>query len=280
MTTIVPEATTVGPGQTPVQTGHKLRWAVADSWTVAWRNITAMRRVPQVLVFSTIQPVIFILMFRYVFGGAIRPQAQYAQFPYVDFLMPGIFVQTIAFGSIQTGVGLAEDLGKGLIERFRSLPMARSAVLAGRTTADLVRNVFVLVLMLIVGFAVGFRIHTNVLGLLIAFLVLLLFAFALSWVFATVGLAVGNAEAAQAAAFPLMAPLVFASSAFVPIELQPGWLQVFSAHQPLTLTVNASRALVLGNGPILTPTLQAVAWSIAIIAVFAPLAVSRYRKVA
>ena len=274
-----PTSITPDPGVGPVSTS-KLRWAIADTWTVAWRNLTGMRRVPQVLVFSTIQPVIFILMFRYVFGGAIRPVARYAAFPYVDFLMPGIFVQTIAFGSIQTGVGLAEDLGKGLIERFRSLPMARSAVLAGRTTADLVRNSFVLVLMLVVGFMVGFRVHTNIAALVVAFVVLLMFAFALSWVFATVGLAMGNAEAAQAAAFPIMAPLVFASSAFVPLELQPGWLRVFSAHQPVTITVDAVRALALGNGPILTPTIQSLAWSVAIIAVFAPLAVARYRKAA
>ncbi len=234
-----------------------------------------MRRVPQVLVFSTIQPVLFVLMFRYAFGGAIRvPGVRY-----VDFLMPGIFAQTIAFGSIQTGAGLAEDLGKGLIERFRSLPMARSAVLAGRTVADLVRNLFVVSLMLGVGFAVGFRVHTNVLALLAALALLLLFAFALSWVFAFVGLAMGNAEAAQAAAFPVMAPLVFASSAFVPLESQPGWLQTFSARQPLTILVEAVRALVIG-GPTLTPVPQSVVWSLAIVAVFAPLAVRSYRRTA
>ncbi len=253
----------------------RLRWAVADTFAVAGRNLTAMRRVPQVLVFSTIQPVLFVLMFRYVFGGAIRvPGVRY-----VDYLMPGIFAQTIAFGSIQTGVGLAEDLGKGMIERFRSLPMARSAVLAGRTVADLVRNLFVFTLMLAVGFAVGFRVHTNVAAFLGGVGLLLLFAFALSWVFAYVGLAVGNAEAAQAAAFPVMAPLVFASSAFVPIESQPGWLQVFSEHQPLTIVVNAIRALVLG-GPSLSLALQSMAWSVAIVAVFAPLAVRRHRRAA
>jgi ABC-2 type transport system permease protein/oleandomycin transport system permease protein len=280
MTTIEPAitraaTTTVAPA--PASSG--ISRAIADTWTVAWRNLTGMRRVPQVLVFSTVQPVIFILMFRYVFGSAILPSAEYARFPYVDYLMPGIFVQTIAFGSIQTGVGLAEDLGKGLIERFRSLPMARSAVLAGRTTADLVRGTFVLVLMLLVGYLVQFRVQTNFAGLVMAFLVLLAFAFSLSWVFATVGLAVGNAEAAQAAAFPIMAPLVFASSAFVPLSRQPGWLQVFSAHQPVTITVNAVRALCLG-GPTLHPTIEAFAWAAGIVAVFAPLAVSRYRKVA
>jgi ABC-2 type transport system permease protein/oleandomycin transport system permease protein len=201
----------------------------------------------------------------------------YARFPYVDYLMPGIFVQTVTFGSLQTGVGLAEDLGKGLIERFRSLPMARSAVLAGRTLADLVRSIFTYILMVVVGVGVGFRIHTNVVAFLGSALVLLGFAFALSWVFATVGLAVGNAEAAQAASFPILAPLVFASSAFVPLESQPGWLQTFSAHQPVTLTVDAIRALVLG-GPTIGPVVQSSIWSVAIVAVFAPLAVRMYRR--
>lgn len=255
----------------------RMRWALADASTITWRNLVSMRRVPQVLVFSTIQPIIFVLMFRYVFGGAINTGIP--GIPYVDFLMPGVFVQTITFGSIQTGVGLADDLTKGLIERFRSLPMARSAVLAGRTIADLIRNVFVFVLMAGIGFAVGFRLHTNAFAFVGALLLLLLFTFALSWVFAFVGLKMRNAEAAQAAAFPLVAPLVFASSAFVPLSSQPGWLQVFSAHQPVTLTVNAMRALCVG-GPTLTPTLQSIAWSVGIIAVFAPIAVRSYRQAA
>ncbi len=254
----------------------KLRYALNDSLTIAWRNIVGFRRVPQVLVFSTIQPIIFVLMFRYVFGGAISPGGGV---PYVDFLMPGIFVQTITFGSMQTGIGLADDVTKGLIERFRSLPMARSAVLAGRTLADLARNVFVFVLMAGMGFVVGFRLHTNVAAFVLALLVLLVFSFALSWIFALLGLATRNAEAAQAAAFPIIAPLVFASSAFVPLSSQPGWLQVFSAHQPVTITVDAIRALCLG-GPTLTPVLQSLAWSVAIVAVFAPIAVRKYRATA
>lgn len=277
-TTVTP-VRAAGVSPTPTSRRARLRWAVADTVTITWRNLVAMRRVPQVLVFSTIQPVIFVLMFRYVFGGAIAPTGIYARLPYVDYLMPGIFAQTIAFASIQTGVGLAEDLGKGLIERFRSLPMARSAVLAGRTTADLVRDLFVFSLMVAVGFAVGFGVHTNLFAFLAGIVVLLAFAFALSWVFATVGLAMGNAEAAQAAAFPIMAPLVFASSAFVPLSSQPGWLQVFSAHQPVTLTVNAVRALSLG-GPTSGPLVQSLAWSVGIVAVFAPLAVARYRRAA
>jgi len=255
----------------------RLRWAAADIITITWRNLIAMRRVPQVLVFSTIQPVIFILMFRYVFGGAINTGIP--GIPYVDFLMPGIFVQTITFGGMSTGVGLAEDVTKGLIERFRSLPMARSAVLAGRCIADLARNVFVFVLMLLVGFAVGFRVHTNAISLIGALIVMLLFAFALSWIFALLGLTTRNAEAAQAASFPLVAPLVFASSAFVPLSSQPGWMQVFSAHQPFTITVNAVRALCIG-GPTLTPVIQSVLWAIGITAVFAPIAVRKYRRTA
>jgi ABC-2 type transport system permease protein/oleandomycin transport system permease protein len=257
----------------------KVRWALADTMTITWRNIIAMKRVPQVLVFSTIQPVIFVLMFRYVFGGAISPGAQFLHVPYVDFLMPGIFMQTITYGGMSTGVGLAEDVTKGLIERFRSLPMARSAVLAGRTLADVTRNIFVFALMLVVGFIVGFRIHTNVLALLGALCVMLFFAFAFSWIFALLGLVTRNAEAAQAAAFPLVAPMVFASSAFVPLQSQPGWLQVFSAHQPFTIAVNAVRALCIG-GPTLTPVLQSLGWGLLILAVFAPIAVRKYRATA
>jgi ABC transporter DrrB family efflux protein len=247
--------------------------AVSDSLAVAWRNLITYRRVPQLLVFSTIQPVIFVLMFRYVFGGAISIPGV----PYVDFLMPGIFVQTAVFGSMAAAVGLAADLKTGLLERFHSLPMARSAVLAGRTTADLARNVFVAVLISAVGFAVGFRVHTNALAFVAGMTLVLLFGWALSWVFATLGLVVRDPEAAQAAAFPVVAPLVFASSAFVPVESMPGWLQVFAEHQPVSVTASAVRALVLG-GPTADYVLQSVAWSVGIILVFAPIAVSRYRR--
>src|SRR5712691_12536331 len=154
-----------------------------DAYAVAIRNLIAYRRVPQLLVFSTIQPVIFVLMFRYVFGGAIRVPGR---IPYVDYLMPGIFVQTVVFGSLAAAIGLATDLKSGLLERFRSLPMARSAVLAGRTIADLVRNVFVVILMVVVGFAVGFRIHNGVVPFLAAMLLVLLFGYSMAWVFATV----------------------------------------------------------------------------------------------
>jgi ABC transporter DrrB family efflux protein len=249
--------------------------AVYDGLTIAGRNLRAMTRVPEVIVFSTIQPVIFVLMFRYVFGGAIKVPGV----DYVNFLMPGIFVQTIVFGGMNTVIGLADDLGKGLIERFRSLPMARSAVLTGRTLADLVRNTGVVALMVIVGMLVGFRIQTNPLAFLAAVGLLLLFAFALSWLFVLLALSAPNPESAQAAAFPPLALLVFASSAFVPVSSMPGWLQVWANHQPVSITVNAVRALVLG-GPTATPVFQSILWSLGIIAVFAPLAVRRYRRTA
>jgi ABC transporter DrrB family efflux protein len=249
--------------------------AFHDALAVTGRNLIAYRRVPQLLVFSTIQPVIFVLMFRYVFGGAIDTDP----IPYVDYLMPGIFVQTVVFGAIATAIGLATDMKTGLMERFRSLPMARSAVLAGRTLADLSRNVFVVILMVVVGFAVGFRVHTDTLGLIGGVLLLLLFGYAMSWIFATVGLVVGDPETAQAAAFPVLAPLVFASSLFVPVDKMPGWLQPWAEHQPVSVTANAVRHLIIGD-PVgsSSDVWQALAWCVGILVVFAPIAVRRYRR--
>jgi ABC-2 type transport system permease protein len=251
--------------------------AVRDAFAITWRNLIAYRRVPQLLVFSTIQPVIFVIMFRYVFGGAIRLRTPV---PYVDFLMPGVFVQTVVFGAIATAIGLASDMKTGLMERFRSLPMARSAVLAGRTTADLARNVFVVLLMLLVGFLVGFRVHTDVLGLLGGILVLLGFGYAMCWIFATVGMAVGDPETAQAAAFPVLAPLVFASTLFVDSSTMPGWLAVWADHQPVSVTAKAVRYLTLGDSPLgrASDLWAALAWIAGILVVFAPLAVRRYRR--
>jgi ABC-2 type transport system permease protein len=234
-------------------------------------------RVPEILVFSTIQPVMFVLLFRYVFGNSITLSDP--SIPYVDYLMPGIIVQTALFGSAGTGIGLAEDLNKGLIERFRSLPMARSAVLAGRTMAEAVRNVAVLVLITGVGMPVGFRIHGGVPAYAGALALVLVFAFAFSWVVATVGLGAPSGEAAQAAIFPMLFPLVFASSAFVDTSFMPGWLQAFADHQPVTVTVDAARHLVLGQ-PVGWSVVGSIAWSLGIVAVFAPLAVRRYRRAA
>src|SRR5262245_40861982 len=269
-------AAVTAPSAVPLSVRHtKAGAAVVDGITITWRNLKGMSRTPEVIVFSTIQPIIFVLTFRYVFGGSIVVPG----LDYVDFLMPGIFVQTVVFGSMNTAIGLAEDLHKGLIERFRSLPMARSAVMAGRTIADLVRDVFVVTLMCIVGVIVGWRIHTNGAAFIGGMLVLLLFAFALAWVFGFIGLSVCQAEAAQAASFPILAIFTFASSAFVSPETMPGWLQWFAEHQPLSITVDAVRACCIG-GPTATKVLQSVLWSVGIIAVFAPIAVRKYRRVA
>jgi ABC-2 type transport system permease protein/oleandomycin transport system permease protein len=256
--------------------------ALLDAMTITWRNIIAITRIPEALFFSTLQPVMFVLLFRYVFGGAIRIPGT----SYVNFMMPGIFVQTMAFGSIGTAVGLSDDLQKGIIERFRSLPMARSAVLAGRTTADLVRNGFVMLLMTGVGYAVGFRIGKGLLSFFAAAGVLLLFSYALAWVFSLVGLSAPNSETAQVMAFPILFPLTFASGAFVPVSSMPGWLQAFAHNQPVTAVVDAARALmvdlpsVVQGGSTSMLTLKALAWIAGMLLVFVPLSVRRYRKVA
>ncbi|HEV2311253.1 MAG TPA: ABC transporter permease [Acidimicrobiia bacterium] len=247
---------------------------LGDAITIAWRNLLNIRRNPRLLVFATIQPVIFVLMFRYVFGGAIRVPG----ISYVNYLMPGIFVQTVVFGALTTGVGLAEDLNKGLVDRFRSLPMARSAVLLGRTLADLVRNVFVVALMCLVGVAVGWNPTGGLLAILAGVALVLAFAYALSWVFAIVGMSAPDGETAQAASFPILAPLVFASSAFVPVSSMPSWLQVFAKHQPVSAVVDAVRDLTI-TGTAGSHLLSALLWIGGIIAVCAPLAVARYQRV-
>jgi ABC-2 type transport system permease protein/oleandomycin transport system permease protein len=253
----------------------ELRWVIADALVLTRRNLIKYTRVPTLLAFSTIQPVMFVLLFTYVFGGAIG--AATGAVDYIDFLMPGIFVQVSVFGSTNTGVALAEDMSKGLVDRFRSLPMARSAVLAGRTTGDLFRNLFVVVLMTIVGTIIGFRFHAGIPKAILAMLLAALFGFAFSWISATIGLAVKDVESAQAAGFIWVFPLVFASSAFVPTETMPGWLEAFANINPITVTVDSIRALVLG-GPILTHLWKSLAWIIGILAVFIPLAIGRYRK--
>lgn len=246
---------------------------VSDAITITWRNLKGMSRTPQVIMFSTIQPIIFVLTFRYVFGGAIRVPGT---LPYVDFLMPGVFVQTVAFGGMNTGIGLAEDLHTGLIERFRSLPMARSAVLVGRSLTDLVRNAVVVLMMVGIGFLVGFRIHAGLVPFIGSLGLLLLFSLAFSWIFALIGLGTPNAESAQAASFPILAILVFASTAFAPIQSMPGWLQAYNRVQPVSVVVKAMRALTVG-GETAGPVLHALLWTIGLAVVFTSLAVRRYR---
>lgn len=261
----------------------RLYWAFDDAKSVARRNLIRYVRLPQLIVFSTIQPIMFVLLFRYVFGGAIDT----GPIPYVDYLMPGIFVQTVLFGAVSTGISLAEDANTGLLERFRSLPMARSAVLTGRTLADVVRNIVVVILMVVVGYLVGFRFHANFAESVLALVLVVLFGYAFSWVAAIVGLRASTPEAAQAALFPIIFPLVFASSAFIPTATMPTWLQWFADHQPVSAVVNACRQLVLGGyldgnqyvaGINWTDIGIALAWTIGIIVVFAPLAVRAYRR--
>jgi ABC-2 type transport system permease protein len=277
---------TVAPGDlggVPVarrSLGHRLLWAFNDAKTMTWRNLVAYTRIPDAIFFSSVQPVMFVLLFRFVFGGAITVPGT----TYVNYLIAGIYVQTVMFGSVSTSVGLAEDLHKGLIERFRALPMSRSAVLAGRTTADTVRNVGVMILITAVGYLVGFRVQTNFGEFLAGVLLVLFFAYAVSWAFAIVGLTASNSETAQLAAFPVLFPLTFASSAFVPVTSMPGWLQAFAKNQPVSQVCDATRQLMLGNtssGLWSTKNIWlSLAWTVGILVVFAPIAVRKYRKAA
>jgi ABC-2 type transport system permease protein len=251
----------------------RLSAAFWDTAEVAWRNLRTLLRTPQALIFATIQPVIFVLLFRYAFGGAIHVPGV----DYVDYLMPGIFAQSVCFGAIGTAVGLSTDLRSGILVRFRTLPMARIAVLCGRTAADLARNVVVVAVMTGVGFAVGFRSGTGAGGLLAALGLVVAFSFAMSWGFVALGLQVSDPEAAQAAGVPVMFLLVFTSSAFVPLSSMPGWLQAIGAHQPVNALVTAERALTLG-GPAGHDVLVSLAWTAGILLACAVLSARTYAR--
>ena len=261
---------------TETATHHSsLRYAARDVVTLARRNLLALIRVPTALVFMVIQPVMFVLLFRYIFQAL----GAFTHGNYVNFLVPGILVQTTIFGAVGTAIGLAEDLQRGLIERFKALPMARMAVLAGRTLADSLRNVIVLVIITGVGFLVGFRPHGGFFDYIAACLVMLLFAYCLSWGFAFVGLAAPNSETAQAMTFPLIFPLTFASTIFIPLMDLPSWLQGFANNQPVSETTTAVRALMTGT-PAGNSIWVSLLWSIGLVAVLAPLAVNQFRKIA
>ena len=251
-----------------------LLMAVGDTLVITRRNLLRIPRAPDLLIGFTVQPVMFVLLFVYVFGGAIKTPG----FKYVDYLMPGIITQTIAFGGYLTAVGLNEDLRKGLIDRFRSLPMSRSAVLAGRTLADVIMNVLATVLMVAVGLAIGFRFGTSIPQVLAGVGILLLFGYAFSWIFALMGLIASSAESAGSVGFLLVFPLTFVSSAFVPVDSMPALLQVFAKANPFTIVVDATRALFLGT-PAGNSIWGALAWSLGLVAVFAPIAVARYRRI-
>lgn len=270
---------------------HRVRFsaALAHTAVITRRNTLRVVRLPQLLLFSTIQPVMFLLLFNYVFGGAISiggPEgAVSGSADYINWLIPGILVQTAVFGATATALGLTEDLGAGVIDRFRSLPMARSAVLAGRTVADLVRNTFVNTLMLVVGFLMGWQFEQGIPKMLLGVALALLFGYAFSWVMATIGLVAKTPEAAQSAGFLPIFPLVFASSVFVPTASMPQWLQVFAENQPVSVVANAVRSLMIPEQALAALGLdqttliwQSFAWIAVIIAVFGPLAVRQYRR--
>jgi ABC transporter DrrB family efflux protein len=267
--------TTATPATSTTSHHSALRWVFSDVLTLAKRNLIALFRTPTLVVFAIIQPIMFVLLFRYVFGGAIPIKGV----SYVNYLLPGILVQTVIFGSVNTAIGLAEDLQKGLIERFKALPMARMAVLGGRTVADLSRSVVVLLIITGVGMLVGFRPSGGIIPYIEACLVMLVFAYCLSWGFAFVGLAAPSAEAAQAMTFPLIFPLVFASVIFVPLDKLPSWLQGFANNQPISQATEAVRGLMLGT-PHGNTVWVSLAWSFGLIALLAPLAVNRFRKAA
>jgi len=224
----------------------RLGATVSDWWVLTKRNLVTYLRKPDLLVFSTIQPVMFVLLFVFVFGGAFE-RILPANVSYVNFLMPGIFVQTAIFAATQTGVGLADDLQKGLIDRFRSLPMARSAVLAGRTAADTVSVAMQTVLMLIVAYFVGYRLHEGGLEALLAFALIIAVGYVVTWIAAFAGLALKTIEAVQAALFTIVFPFVFVSSAFVPVATFDSWLQPIARNNPVTIWVNTVRVLTLGD---------------------------------
>jgi ABC-2 type transport system permease protein len=265
-------------------TGNRVVGGITDGLILTKRALLHIPRVPELLFFSTVQPIMFVLLFAYVFGGAIHLHTPGG---YREYLLAGIFVQTVAFSTGATAVGMAEDMQKGLIDRFRSLPMARSAVLVGRTLSDVVRNVVICAIMAVCGFIVGWHVRDGVLKALAAFALILLFAYALTWIGAWIGLSVPNSETANTAGFVWLFPLTFLSNAFVPIAGMPGWLQTVATWNPVTANVAAARQL-FGNGslttsdavPLTHPIPVSLFWSFLILAIFIPIAVRKYARVA
>jgi ABC transporter DrrB family efflux protein len=250
--------------------------SITDTAVVTGRNLRHFWRQPDLLIFSTIQPIMFVLLFVYVFSGAIG-KALPAGLSYVNYLLPGIFVQSVTFRASQTAVGLSEDLRLGVIDRFRSMPMARSAVLVGRTTADLVRNILIIGLMIFVGYLVGFSFQAGFLAALGCVAIIAAWGIALSWIFAFVSLVVRGAESAQTAGFVILFPLVFASSVFVPVATLPSWLQSIARVSPVTLTADTARTFALVGG--VPDSLKwSLLWIVGILLVFVPLSVWRYRR--
>jgi ABC transporter DrrB family efflux protein len=252
-----------------------MRRLVTDTLIIAERNLVRLPRAPELLIGFTVQPIMFVLLFRYVLGGAISTPG----YSYVDYLIPGIIVQNMAFGGFATALGLNEDVRKGLIDRFRSLPMSRAAVLGGRTLADIATNTLSMTILLITGVLIGFTFNTTPSDAVAGIALLLLFGYAFSWFLAFLGLLASSPESVNSLGFIAVFPLTFISSAFVPVASMPEGLRQFAEVNPFTIVVNALRHLWLG-APAGNNVWGAVAWSLAIIAVFAPLAVARYRRAA
>jgi ABC transporter DrrB family efflux protein len=258
-------------------------WGVADSHVIAKRNVIKIKRVPEVLMFVLISPIMFVLLFAFVFGDSIEiPGGSYR-----EFLIGGIFAQTVIFGATFTGAGLAEDMQKGIIDRFRALPMSRSAVLVGRTSSDVIYNVLSLIIMALTGLIVGWRIHNGLIDAAFGFALLLAFAYAFSWIMAYVGLMVPSVEVINNASFVVIFPLTFVANTFVPAENLPGALQTFAEWNPVSAVTQAAREL-FGNippgtpeptaWPLQNPVLYTIIWIVIIIAIFAPLSVHKYSK--
>jgi ABC-2 type transport system permease protein/oleandomycin transport system permease protein len=273
--------TTSSPTATTTLEYRRPRGLVAmfhDGAIATWRNLVQLPRTPELVLFTLIQPVMFVLLFTYVFGGSIG-QSLPPGLSYAQFLIPGIMVQTIVFGTSQTSVGLADDLQKGLVDRFRSLPIARSAVLTGRIAADTVRLSMVAVVLVLVGYVVGFRFEGGWFWGLAMIVGAVAFGFAMSWIMALIGLSVRDPETASTAGFVWLFPLTFVSSVFVPVYSMPGWLQPIARNNPVTLTANLLRELAIIGRPAGGTVLPVVLWIVGITAVFGPLAVSKYRRV-
>jgi len=269
----------------PIQDRVSIGAGIRHTFVITKRNLLRNLRLPQLLVFATLQPIMFLLLFNYVFGGALSMALPaVAGGLYINWLIPGLLIQVATFGSGQTAMGLTEDLAAGVIDRFRSLPIARSAVLAGRTLGDLIRSAMVMSIMLVIGYLIGFSPTSSILGVLAGLAIALLWAYALSWVMASIGLLVKNPEATQSAVFLPLFPLVFASSVFVPVQTMPTWLQGFAENQPITVMTNALRGLMLGDGALPAGTslehalTLSMVWIIGIVIVAAPVAVWLYRR--
>jgi len=256
--------------------------AVADGLVVGWRNLKRVPRIPELAIFAILQSIMFVLLFAVVFGGAIPLPGGGS---YREYLMPGIFVQTIVFAAATTAIGMCEDVNKGIIDRFRSLPMARSAVLTGRTSSDVVYNGGILIVLMLAGLAVGWSVHTDIVRFLAGVGLLLLFAFSMAWLGVWLGLSVPAVEVAQQVSFTVLFPITFISAVFVPIRTMPDWLQPIAEWNPVTTLASSLRGLwgnpnpPPGTGfPSENPILVTLVWIVVIVAIFAPLGVRRYRN--